>query len=125
VEDDPAILDTSGWLDYRMKRYELAEWKLWHALEQTADSQEGYYVTLYHLYFTWRALGRETSADEARICIHGWLSRYGQDMLVRKRVAQNDDSLLIPTCRYLDPQWLTFFGIRRIGEGSWQLEVAP
>jgi hypothetical protein len=123
--DDPAILDTLGWLDYRMHRYEQAEWKLWHALDQTPDSDEGYFVTLYHLYFTWRALGQNTSVDSARIRINSWLSDYGEDMLIRKRVAMNDDSLLIPKCQYLDPHWLEFFEIRRLEEGWWRLDGSP
>ena len=125
AENDPAILDTLGWVDYRMRRYELAEWKLRNSLDQTAETDDGYYVTLYHLYFTWQALGWDAPAITARKRIHEWLSDYGQDMLMRKRVAQNDDSLLIPSCRYLDPQWLNFFGITRSKEGWWQLNGTP
>jgi hypothetical protein len=70
-------------------------------------------------------LEKGASANEARIRIHSWLSDYGQDMLVRKRVAQNNDSLLIPSCRYLDPQWLAFFDIKAMEKGWRQLQGSP
>jgi hypothetical protein len=122
-QDSPAVIDSTGWLHWRTANPRSAEPLLCIALNAlSAEEGEAYYTVLYHLYFTWLSLGKEDLAATARKRILQWTSTWGIDMLMRKRVAENSDTLLIPRgCRYGDSVWLEFFGLNREGS-DWTLD---
>jgi len=122
-QDKPAVIDSIGWLHWRNGNPKSAEPLLCIALDGlSGEKNEDYYTVLYHLYFTWLSLEKKDLASAARKRILPWTSTWGIDMLMRKRVAENSDTLLIPRgCRYGDNVWLKFFSLNRKGS-NWMLD---
>lgn len=118
----PAVVDSMAWLCYRRGNSLQAEPLLREALGRLSgeDEKSDYYTTLYHLYFVWLSLAELQLAAVARNELLSWMSTWGIDMLMRRRVADDRDALLVPGgCRYLDSAWLSFFGIQK--DQSWRL----
>ena len=121
AKDAAWFQDTIGWLEYRNGNWLKAEDFLRKSLRGTNrwEDREGYNETLYHLYFAWRRLKKDTAAGFARDELLAWLSTYGRPQLFAKRIELDDDSYLLPTDSYLGERRLHALGISR--HGQWEL----
>lgn len=108
LEADIYVQDSLGWLAYRQGDYAKAEVYLRNSLKGTPREQDrdGYNITLYHLYFTWKRLGKTQMANLAKEELSSWISEYGQMLLFAKRVRIDDDSYIVPDVPYFSEEWL-------------------